>query len=98
MFVLYNSSSEINAIHLIFAKELGLPIRLIDIKAQKIDNTILDTYKMVVAVFLMTKKTNLIKIFKEIFLVTNISLEVVLRMFFHIFSGRNIDILGWKLW
>lgn len=94
MFVLYNSSSEINAIHLIFAKELGLPIRLIDIKAQKIDNTILDTYKMVVAVFLMTKKTNLIKIFKEIFLVTNISLEVVLRMFFHIFSGRNIDILG----
>ena len=55
---LFNSGSEISAIHLTFTKELGLPIRLIDIKMQKIDGIILDTYGMVVAAFLIKDKAN----------------------------------------
>ena len=49
---LIDSNSEVNAIHPSFAKQLGLPIRLTDVRVQKIDGTILDTYKMVLAAIL----------------------------------------------
>ena len=56
--VLFNLGSKVNVIHLTFAKELSLFIRATDVKAQKIDGTILDIYGMVVAAFLMTDKAN----------------------------------------
>ena len=49
---------EVNAIHLIFAKEQSLPIRPTDVVAQKIDDSTLDTYRVVVAAFSVTDKTN----------------------------------------
>ena len=55
---LFNSGSEVNAVHPAFAKELGLSIRAIDVGAQKIDGTTLETYGMVVAAFLMEDKAN----------------------------------------
>ena len=55
---LINSKSEVNAIHLSFAKQLGLHIRPTDVGAQKINGTMLDTHEMVVAVFSMVDKAN----------------------------------------
>ena len=64
---------------------------------QKIDGTMLDTYKIVVAAFLVTDKANQVKFFEETFLVANVSLKVVFRMLFFVFSSANIDFLDWEL-
>ena len=55
---LVNLENEVNAIHLTFIKELGLPIRPIDVGARKIDGITLNTYGIVVAVFSVTDKAN----------------------------------------
>ena len=94
---LINSESEINAIYLIFVKELGLPIRLTDVRAQRIDGTTLDIYEIVVAAFSMTDKANQVRFFKETFLVANISPKIVFGMPFLILSGADIDFLDWDL-
>ena len=52
---------------------------------------------MVVAAFSVVDKANRIRFFEEIFLVANISLEIVLRMLFFILSDANVDFLGWEL-
>ena len=58
MSALFDSVSKVNAVHLTFAKKLGLLIRPTNVGEQKIDGIILDIYKMVVAAYLMTNKTN----------------------------------------
>ena len=78
---LINPKSEVNAIYPTFIKELNLLIRPTNVGAQKIDNITLDTYRIVVAAFLVTDKANWVKFFKEIFLITNASREVVLKYF-----------------
>ena len=55
---LIDSRSEVNTIHLTFAKQLGLFVRPINVGAQKIDNTTLDTYGIVVAAFSIMDKAN----------------------------------------
>ena len=94
---LLDSSSEVNAVYPVFAKELGLSIRPTDIGAQKIDGTTLETYDMVVAVFSMEDKANRVRFFEKTFLVANISPEVVLEMPFFILSSADVDFLGHKL-
>ena len=89
-----NSGSEVNAIHPSFVKQLGLPIKPTDVRAQKIDGTMLDTYGIVVAAFLVVDKANRVRFFEETFLVANVSPEVVLGMLFLTLSGANIDFLG----
>lgn len=71
--MLFNSSSEINAIHLIFTKELELLIKPAEIGDKKIDGIILDIYEMVVAAFFVTNKANQIRFFEKTFLVANVS-------------------------
>ena len=94
---LIDSDSEVNAIYLSFAQELGLLIRPINIRTQKIDSTILDIYVIVVTVFTLTEKTNQVKFFEETFLVVNISLEVVHGMIFFILSSADVDFLSREL-
>ena len=95
--VLFDSSSEVNAIYPNFAKKLSLPIRPMDVRAQKIDGNMLDTFRMVVAAFSLTDKANQVKFFKETFLVASVGLEVVFGMLFLILSSSNVDFLGRKL-
>ena len=94
MLALFNSSSEVNAIYLTFAQELGLPIRPTDVRVQKIDSITLDTFGIVVTAFLVINKANQVRFFKEIVLVANISPEVVFGIFFLILSSADIDFLG----
>ena len=89
-----DSGSEVNAIYLIFAKQLGLLIRPTDVEAQKIDGTMLDTYGMVIAAFSVEDKANQGRFFEKTFLVANVSPEVVLGMPFLTLSGANVDFSG----
>lgn len=91
--MLLNSDNQVNIIFSIFAKILMLFVRSIVVGAQKIDNTILNTYKIVVAIFLVTNKVNQVRFFKKTFLVANVTLEVVFEMLFFTLSGVNIDFL-----
>ena len=97
MQALIDSGSEVNAIHLFFVKQLGLPIRLTDVGVQKIDSTMLDTHRMVVAAFSVEDQANQVRFFEETFLVTNVSPKVVLEMPFFNLSGADVDFSGWEL-
>ena len=94
---LINSGSEVNTIHPYFIKQLSLPIRLIDVGVQKIDDTTLDTHEMVVAVFSVENKANRVRFFEKTFLVANVSPEVVFRMPFLTLSGADVDFSGREL-
>ena len=58
----------------------------------------LNTYRIVITAFSVTDKANRVRFFEETFLVANISLEVIFRMFFLTLSGADIDFLDQKLW
>ena len=94
MLVLFDSGNEVNALHLAFSKKLGFPMRLTDIGTQKIDDTTLETYEMVVAAFSVKGKANRVRFFEEIFLMVNVSPEVVLGMSFLTLNGAHIGFLG----
>ena len=89
--------SEVNAIHLSFVKQLGLPIRSTDIGTQKINGTTLNTHEMVVAAFSVVHKANRVRFFEETFLVANVSPEIVLGMPFLTVSGADVDFSGREL-
>ena len=80
MQTLINKKSEVNAIYLFFAKQLGLSIRPTDIGAQKIDSTMLNINKIVVAAFSVVDEVNQVRFFEETFLMANINPKIVLRM------------------
>lgn len=96
--MLFDSGSKVNVIHPAFAKELGLSIKPMDIRVQKIDGIILNTYGIVIAAFLLTDKANWEKFFEETFLVVNISPEIVFGILFLTLSNADIDFLNQKLW
>lgn len=62
-------------------------------KAQKIDRSNLNTFGIVIASFLLQDKLKKVSFFQKIYLVTNIKVEVVLRMFFLIFSYADIQFI-----
>lgn len=61
-------------------------------KTRKIDNIILKTYQIIITTFFVLGKDDKIKFFKEIFLLTNIKLDVVFDILFLIISNINIDL------
>ena len=97
MLVLLNLKIEVNAIYPTFAKELGFSIKPSDIRVQKINGTTLNIYEIVVTAFLGTNKANQVKFFEEIFLITNVSLKIILRMLFLTLSNEDVNILDWEL-
>ena len=93
----FDSGSKVNAIYLIFARELGLPIRPTNVGAQKIDGTMRDNFEIIVTAFSMTNKANRVRFFEKTFIKVNVGPEVVFGMLFLILSGADIDILGQEL-
>ena len=94
---LLDSGSEVNVMHLAFAERLGLVVRTTNVGVQKIDSTTLETYGMVVAAFSVTDQADRVRFFKETFLVTNVSPDVVLGMPFFTLSGADVDFLKREL-
>ena len=87
---LIDSGNEINAMTLAYAKQLGLRNRKTDVEAQKIDGWSLNTFGIVIAGFQVIDKLGKAQFFQEIFLLANITMEMVLEMPFLTFS--NVDI------
>lgn len=58
----------------------------------------LDTFKIVVAVFSVMDIANQVKLFEKTFLIVNVSPKLVFEMLFLTLSGVNVDFLGQKLW
>lgn len=58
---------------------------------QKIDNTILKTYGMIVLTFSILDKNKKEKFFIKSFLLTNINLNIVLELLFLIINYADID-------
>ena len=73
-----------------YATKLGFRARKIDVGAQKIDGSYLDTFGMVIAEYSVKKKLERVRFFQETFLLANIGLEVVLEMPFLNLSKADI--------
>ena len=97
MAALIDSGSEVNIIHPAYATKLGLRARKINVGAQKIDGSHLDTFRIVITDCSVKEKLERIRFFYEIFLLANIGLEVVLEMFFLTLSKANIRFVERKL-
>ena len=94
MSTLFDLGSKVNTIHPTPAWKLGLSVRPTDIRAQKINGTMLDTFGMVVTASSVTDKANHVRFFEETFLVANVSPEVVIGMPFLTLSGADVNFLG----
>ena len=87
---LIDSSSEVNAMHSAYTTKLGLRARKIDVGAQKIDGSHLDTFGIVIADCSVKNKLERVRFFQKIFLLANIGLEVVLGMPFLTLSKADV--------
>ena len=87
---LIDLGSEVNAMYPAYATKLGLRTRKIDIGAQKIDGSHLDTFGMVIADCSVKDKLKRVRFFQKIFLLANIGLEVVLGIPFLTLSKADI--------
>ena len=83
---LIDLGSEVNAMAPAYAKKLGLWVRKIDVSAQKIDGSTLETYGIVIAGFQVQDKFGKDRFFQETILVADTSVEVILKMLFLAFS------------
>ena len=85
-----DSSSEVNAINPNFVQKLGLKVQKTNIRAQKIDSSALKTLKIVIADFQIENKTGRPRFFQEIFLMIDITFEVILEIFFLKLSNADV--------
>lgn len=82
---------------LIFAVKLGLTSRPINFDAQKTDDLYLNSYDMIIVEFSIQNSLGKIPFFEKCFLLADISIEIVLKMFFLNFSNANIKFMNAKL-
>ena len=76
--------------HLANAIKLGFYTKKINVRVQKIHGSYLDILRMIIIDCLVKNKLKRVWFFQEIFLLTNISLEILLGMLFFTFSSANI--------
>ena len=88
---LIDSDSKVNTISPTYALKLDLKDHHIDVRAQKIDGSILKTFKMVLASFQVEDKLGKIRFFQKKFLLADINMEVVLGMPFLNFSNADVQ-------
>ena len=72
-------------------QQLGLKICKTNVRAQKIDGTTLEIYRMIVSIFSVLDKDGRERFFEESFLLANIKPDLVLEMLFLTMSNANID-------
>lgn len=94
---LINYNSEVNTMTLKHTSKLGFQVPQINIKAQKINGSIFETFGIILASFQIKDKLRRARFFYETFLLANISVEGILRIFFLKLSNINIQFLKKKL-
>ena len=97
VWALINFGSKVNAMTPAYVLKLGLKVRQINVRAQKIDGSTLETFKIVLASFQVKDKLGRAQFFQEIFLLADISVEMVLRILFLTLSNANIQFNKKKL-
>ena len=97
MLALFDLGNEVNAIYLIFARKLGLVMQTTNVGIQKIDDTTFETYEIVIVVLSITDQVNNIKFFKQIFLMANVSPNMIRGMSFLTMNDANFEFLKRKL-
>ncbi len=88
---LLDLGSKVNAMSQAFAQQLGLKIYKTNVGVQKIDSTTLKTYEMVVSTFSVLNKDGKKRFFEESFLLTDVKLDLVLRMPCLTMSNADVD-------
>ena len=91
IWALIDLDSEVNAMTPAYAKQLGLQIQRTDVGAQKIDGSLLRIFGMVIAGFQVEDKLGRVRFFQELFLLAEISMEVVLGMPFLTLNNADIQ-------
>lgn len=86
-----NLGSEVNTITPTYIAKLSFKIQKTNIKAQKINNSIHNTFGMVLTDFQVEDKLNEAQSFQETFIIANNTLKVILGMFFLTFSNVDIE-------
>ncbi len=89
--VLLNLRSEVNIISQVFTLYLNLKIEKTNTRIQKIDDTTLKTYKIVIFTFFVLDKDDKVRFFEESFLLANVKSNIVFKLFFLTISYTNID-------
>lgn len=74
-----------------FVRKLYFNIRKTSIKAEKIDSSLIDTFRIVIAKFEIKNKISRLRCFQEIFLVADIKVEVILEIFFLKLNNANMS-------
>ena len=88
---LIDPGSEVNTMTLEYALKLGLKIYFTNVGVQKINNSTLKTFKIILASFQVENKLGEPRFFQETFLLIDLSMEVVLGMPFLTFNNANIQ-------
>lgn len=88
--------SEINTIAPVYIASLGLIIKIMNVKAQKIDGSTFSTFDMALASSQANNKLSQSRFFKEIFLMTNIGIKIILDIAFLTFNNANIRFIKKK--
>lgn len=87
---LLDLGSKVNAITLVFVSKPGLKVRYTNVGGQKIDGSILKTFKIALTSFYIVNKLGRARFFQRILLLANISIKMVSDMLFFNFSNANI--------
>lgn len=90
------SNSKINAISATYTESQGLGIWESIIMAQKIDKSILATYKIVLAVYFRKNKLRQVWLFEKTLIVADISIKVILRILFFLLSNADVQFADMK--
>ena len=94
---LLDSKSEVNTMNQAFAYQLGSTIRKTNVGAQKINNTTMETYRIVVSTFSLSDKDDRERFFEESFLLADVKPEIILGMPLLTMTNTDIDFQGWDL-
>ena len=89
--VLLDIGSEINAMNFEFTQKLGRKVQKINVGAQKINGSTLETFEMVIANLQVEDKVDRPRFFQKTFLVADTKYEIILEIFFLKFSNANVS-------
>ena len=85
-----DSGIEVNVMNPDFAQKQSLNVWKINVGAQKIDGSALETFRMVIADFQVEDKANRPRFFQETLLVVDTKFQVILEMPFLKISNMNM--------
>lgn len=83
--------------HLLYAKKLGFNIQKTNVWAQKNDSTILETFEIIIAAFLVYDRARKVCFFEKTVLLADISMDMAWEMIFFVLSNADIRFTNWEL-